>query len=124
MKLAVIATATALLVANQASAEGSSSSMGLDFGGEIETSMNVDSGIWALKVMPKVSMDVWGIGTSVTSNFDLLGFDGASTIDVFQGVDVKGTYPLGFDGMSLFGKISSDGDMNFGDTTIGMSFAF
>tara|TARA_R110002072_G_scaffold36753_1_gene107898 strand:- start:112 stop:483 length:372 start_codon:yes stop_codon:yes gene_type:complete len=123
MKLAVIATATALLVANQASAEGSSS-MGLDFGGEVETSMNVDSGIWALKVMPKVSTNVWGIGTSVTSNFDLLGFDGGSTVDVFQGVDVKGTYPLGFDGMSLFGKISSDGDLDFGDTTIGMSFAF
>jgi len=103
MKLAVIATATALLVANQASAEGSSS-MGLDFGGEVETSMNVDSGIWALKVMPKVSMDVFG--------------------DVFQGVDVKGTYPLGFDGMSLFGKISSDGDLDFGDTTIGLTFAF
>ena len=123
MKLVVIATATALLVANQASAEGSSS-MGLDFGGEVETSMNVDSGIWALKVMPKVSTSVWGIGTSVTSNFDLLGFDGGSTVDVFQGVDVKGTYPLGFDGMSLFGKISSDGDLDFGDTTIGMSFAF
>jgi hypothetical protein len=123
MKIAVIATATALLVANQASAEGSSS-MGLDFGGEVETSMNVDSGIWALKVMPKVSMDVFGVDTSVTSNFDLLGFDGGSTVDVFQGVDVKGTYPLGFDGMSLFGKISSDGDLDFGDTTIGMSFAF
>ena len=123
MKLAVIATATALLVANQASAEGSSS-MGLDFGGEVETSMNVDSGIWALKVMPKVSMNVFGVDTSVTSNFDLLGFDGGSTVDVFQGVDVKGTYPLGFDGMSLFGKISSDGDLDFGDTTIGMSFAF
>ena len=101
MKLAVIATATALLVANQASAEGSSS-MGLDFGGEVETSMNVDSGIWALKVMPKVSMDVFGVDTSVTSNFDLLGFDG----------------------MSLFGKISSDGDLDFGDTTIGLTFAF
>jgi|TARA_R110000782_G_scaffold28166_2_gene70829 hypothetical protein len=123
MKLAVIATATALLVANQASAEGSSS-MGLDFGGEVETSMNVDSGIWALKVMPKVSMDVFGVDTSVTSNFDLLGFDGGSTVDVFQGVDVKGTYPLGFDGMSLFGKISSDGDLDFGDTTIGLTFAF
>ena len=123
MKLAVIATATALLVANQASAEGSSS-MGLDFGGEVETSMNVDSGIWALKVMPKVSMDVFGVDTSVTSNFDLLGFDGGSTVDVFQGVDVKGTYPLAFDGMSLFAKISSDGDLDFGDTTIGLSFAF
>ena len=123
MKLAVIATATALLVANQASAEGSSS-MGLDFGGEVETSMNVDSGIWALKVMPKVSMDVFGVDTSVTSNFDLLGFDGGSTVDVFQGVDVKGTYPLGFDGMSLLGKISSDGDLDFGDTTIGLTFAF
>jgi len=122
MKLVVLATATALLVANQASAEGSET--GLAFGGEVETSMNVDSGIWALKVMPKVSMDVFGIGTSVTSNFDLLGFDGGSTIDVFQGIDVKGTYPLGFDGMSLFGKISSDGDLKFGDTTIGMSFAF
>lgn len=122
MKLAALTTVAALLVAPAVSAADLGG--GMSAGGEISTELNTDTGVFALKVMPKVGMAVWGVNNSLTANFDLMGIDNSSTIDTFQGLDYKATMPLGFDGMSLFGKISSDGDLKFGETTIGLSFAF
>jgi len=44
--------------------------------------------------------------------------------DVFKGVDFEAGYTIGGTGLRAYGEIGTDADFEFGDATLGVSFAF
>jgi len=122
MKLAALTTAAALLVAPAVSAADLGG--GMSAGATVEGTYTTGTDVFALTVDPYVGMTLFGVNNKLTANVDLLGLESGSAIDTFQGLDWKSSIAMGMDGMEVFGKISSDADLKWGDMTIGLSFAF
>lgn len=119
MKLAVIATAATVLVATQAAAIDLGG--GLSAGAEID--MNYTTGVetWALEATPELGFSTMGAELTVGSTFDMLKLNDD---DLFQGLDFEATYPLATTGIELYGEVSTDDDLEFGDVTVGATFSF
>ena len=118
MKIAVIATAATLLVATQASAIdlGNGLTAGVEFDGNYTSGVDV----WALDVTPEVGLGFMGADFTVGTTFDMLDINEGN---VFEGLDFNVEYAVG-DAVTAYGEVSTDDDFEFGDVTLGMTFAF
>ena len=56
--------------------------------------------------------------SNITVNYNL------NEGDVFKGVDFEAGYTIGGTGLRAYGEIGTDADFEFGDATVGVSFAF
>ena len=119
MKLAVFATAATLLVATQASAVDLGN--GLTVGGEVDLNYTTGTELWALEATPEVGYGFMGADLVVGSTFDLMNLNGT---DTFKGLAFSGKYPIGLTGLTAYGEVSADPDFEFGNLTVGTSFAF
>lgn len=123
MKFAAIAiVAASTFIATQASAIDLG--YGLKAGGEID--MNYTTGVetWALEATPEVGFAAWGVDFTVGSTFNLLDINGN---DPFKGLDFEAEYDLGtigVNGLKAYGEVATDKDLEFGDLTMGVKFAF
>jgi hypothetical protein len=84
--------------------------------------MNYTTGedTFALDFTPTAGVNAWGIDFEVSSTFDVLQVNEG---DLFQGLDLEAGYTV-TEGLRAYAEISSDADLEFGDITTGITFAF
>lgn len=118
MKKLGIASVVALVATQAAAIELGG---GLKAGAEID--MNYTTGIedWALEATPEVGFAAMGADLTVGSTFDLMGLN---EDDVFKGLDFGAEYSVTGTGLTAYGEVSTDKDLEFGDVTMGLKFAF
>jgi hypothetical protein len=123
MKFAAIAiVAASTLITTQASAFDLG--YGLKAGGEVD--MNYTTGVetWALEATPEVGFEALGVDITIGSTFNLLDINGN---DPFKGLDFSAEYDLGVigaNGLTAYGEVDTDKDLEFGDLKMGVKFAF
>jgi hypothetical protein len=119
MKLAVIATTAAVMVASTASAFDLGN--GLTAGAEVDMNYTTGVELWALEAKPELAFSTMGAALSVGSTFDLMNLNGD---DTFKGLDFDASYPIAGTGLTAYGEVSTDADFEFGDIKVGASFKF
>lgn len=123
MKIA--ATAAALIMAASAATAadltvgGVTGSAGADF--DFNYTTGADD--WALEATPYVGTEFAGVAFGLATTFDVLDLNAGSTTDLFQGLDFTAGYRLNA-AMDVYGEVSTDEDLNFGDVKMGVAFGF
>jgi|GEM_PF-2770433 len=117
------ATAALLMTATIASAEDFAiAGQTVSVGGEFDMNYTTGTEVWALEFEPTAGFAAYGADFEVSTTIDLLGLNDASA-DTFQGLEFEAGYTLG-NGLRAYGEVATDKDLEFGDLTAGMTFAF
>lgn len=122
MKLAATAAALVMAASVAQAADFQVAGQTLSIGTEFD--MNYTTGVdaWALDTTPSVGATVWGLDFEVATTVDLLDIDEGAD-DLFQGLDLSVGYDLTSQ-LGVYGEVSSDADLEFGDVKMGVTFAF
>lgn len=126
MKIAVLAAVSAITLAACAAEEAAAADIGvlgqtLSIGATVDT--NYETGVeeWSMELEPHAGWKAWGTDFKVSSTFDLLELNSGD--DIFEGLDFEAGYQI-FDGLRAYGEVSTDADLEFGNTTVGVAFTF
>lgn len=122
MKFAVTAAALAMAASTATAEEFQAGGVTFIAGGEID--MNYTTGVeeWAMEFTPHVGTEFMGVGLSVETTVDLMDLDEDGS-DVFKGLTFGSSYVV-MDGLSAYGEVDTNKDLEFGDVTVGASFKF
>ena len=118
-----IATAAFIMAAGTASAAdftlgGQTLSLGAEF------DMNYTTGVeeWGLDMTPELGWSAYSLDFTVGTTIDILELD-QGTDNLFQGLDFTAEYDI-TNQLGMYAKVGTDADLNFGDVTMGVTFAF
>lgn len=112
-----ILLASTILVMTAASAMAFDLGYGFSAGADINAEYNVTvGGAVALTATPELAYGVGDFGFTVGTDIDLTDVD-------FVGFDIGATYQIGKN-LELYGDVSTDEDLKFGDLIIGATLSF
>lgn len=119
---AALAMATACTAGEAEAADFNVGGMTLIAGGEVD--MNYTTGVeaWAMEFTPHLGTEYMGVGLSVETTVDLLDLDTDGS-DVFTGLTF-GASAIVTDGISAYGEVDTNKDLEFGDVKLGMLLNF
>lgn len=122
MKFVVTAAALAMAASTATAAEFQAGGVTFIAGGEVD--MNYTTGVedWAMEFTPHVGTEFMGVGLSVETTVDLMDLDEDGS-DVFKGLTFGSSYVV-MDGLSAYGEVDTNKDLEFGDVKLGASFKF
>lgn len=122
MKIAATVAATLIMASSAVSAmDLTVAGQTLSAGGKADLNYDTGTELWAMDFIPSVGMNAWGTDFKASTTFDVINLNAG---DVFQGVDLEAGYTIMGTGLRAYGEIGTDADFEFGDATIGVSFAF
>jgi opacity protein-like surface antigen len=96
-------------------------STGVSIGGTLDANYTTGISEYAVDLTPRAQFSSWGVTFGAESTFDIMGLNEG---DVFKGVDLDAAYEIGDTGLTAYGEVGTDGDFNFGDFKMGVSFSF
>lgn len=123
MKTLILATASLIALASVSSA-AELAGTGIVAGSEVDFNYTTGVDEFALEATPYVGFDKFGVAFTVETTVDILAINDG---DVFQGLDFSAEYDLGqlgANGVTAYGEVSTDADLDFGDVTVGAKLAF
>ena len=122
MKLAATVAATLIMASSADSAmDFTVAGQTLSAGGKADLNYDTGTELWAMEFVPSVGLNAWGTDFKASTTFDVINLNEG---DVFKGVDFEAGYTIGGTGLRAYGEIGTDADLEFGDATVGVSFAF
>ena len=122
MKIATLTAATLIMASTAVSAmDFTIAGQTLSAGGKADVNYDTGTELWAMEFVPSVGLNAWGTDFKASTTFDVINLNEG---DVFQGIDFEAGYSLGQTGLRAYGEIGTDGDLEFGDATVGVSFSF
>ena len=122
MKIAATVAATLIMASSAVSAmDLTVYGQTLSAGGKADLNYDTGTELWAMEFVPSVGMNAWGTDFKASTTFDVINLNEG---DVFKGVDFEAGYTIGGTGLRPYGEIGTDADFEFGDATVGVSFAF
>ena len=122
MKIATLTAATLIMASTAVSAmDFTIAGQTLSAGGKADVNYDTGTELWAMEFVPSVGLNAWGTDFKASTTFDVINLNEG---DVFKGVDFEAGYTIGGTGLRAYGEIGTDADFEFGDATVGVSFAF
>jgi|TARA_B110000858_G_scaffold103835_1_gene118964 hypothetical protein len=120
MKTTIVAAALVLTAGIASAADLNVFGQTVSAGGEVD--MNYTTGVdtFALDFTPSAGINAWGVDFELSSTFDVLQVNEG---DLFQGLDIEAGFTIA-EGLRAYAEIGTDEDLDFGDLTAGLSFAF
>tara|TARA_B110000459_G_C16341921_1_gene372668 strand:+ start:313 stop:675 length:363 start_codon:yes stop_codon:yes gene_type:complete len=120
MKTTIVAAALVLTAGIASAADLNVFGQTVSAGGEVD--MNYTTGVdtFALDFTPSAGINAWGVDFELSSTFDVLQVNEG---DLFQGLDIEAGFTIA-EGLRVYAEIGTDEDLDFGDLTTGLSFAF
>jgi hypothetical protein len=94
---------------------------GFTLGGEIDGNYTTGTELFAVDLTTGVGYAAYGVDFSIDTTFDVLSLNDG---DVFEGLDFGAEYAVGATGITAYGEVSTDADLEFGDLTVGAKLAF
>ena len=117
MKIAATVAATLIMASSAVSAmDLTVYGQTLSAGGKADLNYDTGTELWAMEFVPSVGMNAWGTDFKASTTFDVINLNEG---DVFEA-----GYTIGGTGLRAYGEIGTDADFEFGDATVGVSFAF
>lgn len=120
MKTTIVAAAFVLTAGMASAADFAVAGQTISAGGEFDMNYTTGEDTFALDFTPTAGVNAWGVDFEVSSTFDVLQVNEG---DLFQGLDLEAGYTI-TEGLRAYAEISSDADLEFGDITTGITFAF
>lgn len=120
MKTTIVAAALVLTAGMASAADLNIAGQTISAGGEFDMNYTTGEDVFALDFKPKAGINAWGVDFEVSSTFDVLQVNEG---DLFQGLDLEAGYTI-TDGLRAYAEIATDADLEFGDLTTGVTFAF
>lgn len=120
MKTTIVAAALVLTAGMASAADLNIAGQTISAGGEFDMNYTTGEDVFALDFKPKAGINAWGVDFEVSSTFDVLQVNEG---DLFQGLDLEAGYTI-TDGLRAYAEIETDADLEFGDLTTGVTFAF
>lgn len=122
MKFAVTAAALAMAASTATAEEFQTGGLTFMAGGEVDTNYTTGVEEWAMEFTPYLGTEFMGLGLSVETTVDLLDLDEDGS-DAFKGLTFGSSYVV-MDGLSAYGEVDTNEDLEFGDVKLGASFKF
>lgn len=118
----VLSIAAAAIVAASAASAADFAVLGqtVSVGAEVDSNYNTGTEDFAIDFTPEAGFNAWGVDFTAETTIDVLKINEG---DVFQGVDFEAGYSL-TNNLRAYGKVGTDSDFEFGDTTVGVTFSF
>ena len=120
MKTTIVAAAFVMTAGMASAADFTVAGQTISAGGEFDMNYTTGEDTFALDFTPTAGVNAWGVDFEVSSTFDVLQVNEG---DLFQGLDLEAGYAI-TEGLRAYAEISSDADLEFGDITTGITFAF
>jgi hypothetical protein len=120
MKTTIVAAALVLTAGMASAADLNIAGQTISAGGEFDMNYTTGEDTFALDFKPTAGINAWGVDFEVSSTFDVLQVNEG---DLFQGLDLEAGYTI-TDGLRAYAEIATDADLEFGDLTTGVTFAF
>lgn len=120
MKTTIVAAALVLTAGMASAADLNIAGQTISAGGEFDMNYTTGEDVFALDFTPTAGVEAWGVDFEVSSTFDVLQINEG---DLFQGLDLEAGYTI-TDGLRAYAEIETDADLEFGDLTTGVTFAF
>lgn len=120
MKTTIVAAALVLTAGMASAADLNIAGQTISAGGEFDMNYTTGEDVFALDFKPKAGINAWGVDFEVSSTFDVLQVNEG---DLFQGLDLEAGYTI-TNGLRAYAEIATDADLEFGDLTTGVTFAF
>ena len=120
MKTTIVAAALVLTAGMASAADLNIAGQTISAGGEFDMNYTTGEDVFALDFKPTAGINAWGVDFEVSSTFDVLQVNEG---DLFQGLDLEAGYTI-TDGLRAYAEIATDADLEFGDLTTGVTFAF
>lgn len=123
MKIA--ATTAALIMAASAATAADLTIGGLtaSAGNDFDFNYTTGADTWALESTTYVGTAYAGVDLEVATTVDLLNLNTVANEDLFQGLDFTAAYGMN-DNMVVYGEVSTDDELAFGDVKMGLTFGF
>lgn len=121
MKFAAIAAAAMITASAASAADFAVAGQTISIGGEVDANYTTGLDTWAMDLTPSAGINAYGVDLTAKTTFNLLDLN--TDADMFQGVELEAGYTLG-GGLRAYGEIGTDADLEFGDATVGVNFAF
>lgn len=120
MKTTIVAAALVLTAGMASAADLNIAGQTISAGGEFDMNYTTGEDVFALDFKPTAGINAWGVDFEVSSTFDVLQVNEG---DLFQGLDLEAGYTI-TNGLRAYAEIATDADLEFGDLTTGVTFAF
>ena len=120
MKTTIVAAALVLTAGMASAADLNIAGQTISAGGEFDMNYTTGEDVFALDFKPTAGINAWGVDFEVSSTFDVLQVNEG---DLFQGLDLEAGYTI-TTGLRAYAEIGTDADLEFGDLTTGVKFAF
>jgi len=120
MKTTIVAAALVMTAGMASAADLNIAGQTISAGGEFDMNYTTGEDTFALDFTPSAGLNAWGVDFEVSSTFDVLQVNEG---DLFQGLDLEAGYTIAT-GLRAYAEIGTDEDLEFGDLTTGVKFAF
>ena len=122
MKMTIAAVALTLVAGTASAADFTVAGQTITVGGDLDANYTTGADAFAVDLTKTVGFDAWGVDFSAEHAVDVLRINEAG-YDLFQGLDFEAGYSL-TPSVRTYGKVAMDNEFEFGDVTVGASFAF
>lgn len=120
MKTTIVAAALVLTAGMASAADINVFGQTISAGAEVDMNYTTGEDTFALDFTPSAGFEAWGVDFTVDTTFDVLQVNEG---DLFQGLDLEAGYTIA-NGLRAYAEIGTDEDLEFGDLTTGVKFAF
>lgn len=98
---------------------------GITVGGEFDAHVTpeANNNEFGLDFTPELGYSFNGLNLSVDTTIDMMELNNAGLNNGFPGLDFEADYDF-TDNLDVYGKVSTDSDIEFGDVTVGTRFTF
>ena len=119
----VLSIAAAAIVAASAASAADFAVMGqtVSVGAEVDSNYNTGTEEFSIDFTPEAGFAAWGVDFTVATTVDVLELNSGDGI--FEGADFEAGYSL-TNNLRAYGKVGTNSDFEFGDTTVGVTFSF
>ena len=122
MKTTILAAAMIATAGFAQAADINVAGQTLSIGGEFDANYTTGVETFAIDLTKSVGIVAYGVDFSAEHKIDVLRLN-EDGYDLWRGVDFEAGYSLS-PSLRTYGKVNMDKDFDFGDVTVGASFAF